>query len=83
MRLDLFLKKSRIVKRRTVAKELVEKGVVTVDGERTKPSKDIKPGMIIGVDNLSYEVIEIPDREIKSNEGDKYYRILDDRDYSG
>ena len=42
MRLDLFLKDSRIIKRRTIAKEFCERGLVKVNDKIAKPSFDIK-----------------------------------------
>ncbi|MFA5074336.1 MAG: RNA-binding S4 domain-containing protein [Nitrospirota bacterium] len=44
MRLDLFLKLSRLIKRRTVARILCESGRVLVNGQVSKPSKEIKNG---------------------------------------
>ena len=44
MRLDLFLKDSRIIKRRTIAKEFCERGLVKVNDKIAKPSFDIKGG---------------------------------------
>ena len=44
MRLDLFLKDSRIIKRRTIAKEFCERGLVKVNSKVAKPSFDIKGG---------------------------------------
>ena len=47
MRLDKYLKVSRIIKRRTVAKEACESGRVSINGKVAKPSNDIKEGDII------------------------------------
>ena len=44
MRLDLFLKDSRIIKRRTIAKEFCERGLVKVNSKVAKPSFDLKGG---------------------------------------
>ena len=44
MRLDKYLKVSRIIKRRTVANEAAGAGRVTVNGRQAKPSTDVKPG---------------------------------------
>ena len=44
MRLDLFLKDSRIIKRRTIAKEFCERGLVKVNDKIAKPSFDVKGG---------------------------------------
>ena len=49
MRLDLFLKDSRIIKRRTIAKEFCERGLVKVNDKIAKPSFDIKGGEIISI----------------------------------
>ena len=44
MRLDKFLKVSRIIKRRTVAKEACEKGLVQINGKTAKSSSEVKIG---------------------------------------
>lgn len=47
MRLDLFLKKTAIIKRRTVAKEIVERGHVFINEKQAKPSSEVKDGDIV------------------------------------
>ena len=47
MRLDKFLKNSRIIKRRTVAKEACEQGRVEVNGRIAKPGAELEEGDII------------------------------------
>ena len=47
MRLDKFLKLSRIIKRRTVANEACDNSYVSVNGRAAKASHDVKPGDII------------------------------------
>ncbi|MCD8204302.1 MAG: RNA-binding S4 domain-containing protein [Coprobacillus sp.] len=49
MRLDAFLKKSSILKRRTVAKELCDNGKVLVNGKEGKPSLNLKDGDVISL----------------------------------
>lgn len=49
MRLDLFLKDSRIIKRRTIAKEFCERGLVKVNDKIAKPSFEIKGGETITI----------------------------------
>ena len=44
MRLDLFLKKTAIIKRRTIAKEIVERELVSINGKIAKPSSEVKDG---------------------------------------
>ena len=50
MRLDKFLKVSRIIKRRTVANEVSDNGRVYVNGNSAKPAKQLKVGDIISIE---------------------------------
>jgi ribosomal 50S subunit-recycling heat shock protein len=47
MRLDKYLKISRVIKRRTLAKDIIDIGLVKVNGKQGKPSTDIKENDII------------------------------------
>lgn len=49
MRIDLFLKESRIIKRRTIAKEYCERNLVLINGKSAKPSSEVKDGDIINI----------------------------------
>ena len=64
MRIDKFLKVSRIIKRRTVANEAADGGRISVNGKVVKPSYEVKVGHIIEIkfgDNISkFEIIQIP-----------------------
>ena len=64
MRLDKFLKVSRVIKRRTVANEAADSGRISVNGKVVKPSYEVKIGDIVEVkfgDKTSkFEIIEIP-----------------------
>ena len=64
MRLDKFLKMSRVIKRRTVANEVADCGRVSVNGKIVKPSYDVKVGDIVEIkfgDKVSkFEIIKIP-----------------------
>ena len=64
MRLDKFLKVSRIIKRRTVANEAADGGRISVNGKVVKPSYDVKVNDIIEIkfgDKVSkFKIIEIP-----------------------
>ena len=44
MRLDKYMKVSRIIKRRSVANEAADAGRISVNGRIAKPSTDVKPG---------------------------------------
>ena len=80
MRLDKFLKVSRIIKRRTVAKEACESGRVIINGKVAKPSNDIKEGDIIeilfGNRTLKARVINITEHVRKEN-AKEMYEILE------
>jgi ribosomal 50S subunit-recycling heat shock protein len=58
MRLDLFLKTSRLVKRRTIAQEMCVAGRVLVNGHDAKPAKEVKPGDVITL-KFSSRVVEL------------------------
>ena len=64
MRLDLFLKASRLVLRRTIAQQLCERGRVNVNGAAAKASKEVKVDDMIeiirGENRLVAKVLEIP-----------------------
>ena len=64
MRLDKFLKVSRVIKRRTVANDAADNGRVIVNGKIVKPSYDVKVGDIVEIkfgDKVSkFEILEIP-----------------------
>ena len=47
MRLDLFLKETRLIKRRTIAKELCDAGKVLINDKVSKPSAEVKEGDIV------------------------------------
>ena len=49
MRLDKYLKVSRLIKRRTVANEAADAGRVLLNGKEAKPSANVKPGDIIEI----------------------------------
>lgn len=80
MRLDKFLKVSRIIKRRTVAKDFAEHDRVMVNGRVAKPSTNIKKGdrITIQVGNRTtvYEVLDIKDN-VAASEAKNLYRVVD------
>lgn len=47
MRLDLLLKQTQLIKRRTIAKQLIEMGKVLVNEKETKPSYEVKEGDLL------------------------------------
>ncbi len=79
MRIDKYLKLSRLIKRRTVAKEACEKGMVMINEKTAKPGDEVKIGDIIKVTLGSREIeVKIADTsEIvgKKNAEDMYKRL--------
>ena len=79
MRLDKFLKVSRIIKRRTVANEACDAGRVTVNGKVAKASLDVKVGDIIeikfGSKNVIVEVLDLQDTS-KKEEAKELFRYV-------
>ena len=71
MRLDKYLKVSRLVKRRTVANELCDAGHVEVNGKTARASYDVKVGDVIGIQmgaNLTRaEVLSVQEFATKEN----------------
>lgn len=82
MRLDKFLKVSRLIKRRTVANEACSAGRVTVNDKTAKPSTEIKEGDIIsirfGSRELTAQVLSIREFAPKEQAGDMYRIISGD-----
>lgn len=80
MRLDKFLKVSRIIKRRTVANEACDKGRVIVNSKEARASYDVKPGDIIEIafGNRTVKIkVEQVKEVIKKEDSDSLYRIIE------
>ena len=79
MRLDKFLKVSRIIKRRTIAKEVSDKGRIAINGKQAKSSTDVKVGdeMTIQFGNkvMELRIDKIVDTT-KKDEAQEMYTIL-------
>ena len=79
MRLDKFLKVSRLIKRRTVANEACDAGRVLVNDKPAKASVKVKPGDIIeiqfGVKTVKAEVLDIRETT-KKDEAKDLFRYL-------
>ena len=79
MRLDKYLKVSRIIKRRTVANEACDKEHVSVNGRTAKASYDVKPGDVIeirfGQRLLRVEVLEVNEHAAKADASAMYREI--------
>ena len=81
MRLDIFLKKTGLIKQRSLAKEICENGLVRVDGRIAKAGKEMGPGRTMEIDleteRLEIEVLDLPARNYKKEQGRAFYRIIE------
>ena len=79
MRLDKYLKVSRLIKRRTVANEAADSGRVLLNGKEAKPSANVKAGDIIeigfGNKSVKVEVLAVADTSRKE-EAKELFRYL-------
>ena len=82
MRLDKFLKVSRIIKRRSVAKEVADKGRIQINGELAKSSSTLKVGDVLqiqfGNKTLEVKVLALQD-STKKEDASKMYEILSEK----
>lgn len=85
MRLDKYLKVSRVIKRRTVACEACQNGRVSVNGKVAKPSADIKVGDTItvafGDNNFLFKVTNVNEYSKKADAA-QMYEIIGGNDES-
>jgi ribosomal 50S subunit-recycling heat shock protein len=79
VRLDLFLKASRLVKRRSIAQELCDAGKALVNGRGAKPAKEVKQGdhitLLFGTRHIEFEVLDVlaPSKKIEPT---LLYRVI-------
>ncbi|MCD7728887.1 MAG: RNA-binding S4 domain-containing protein [Clostridia bacterium] len=80
MRVDKFLKVSRILKRRTVAQEACSAGKVVINGREAKPSKEVKEGDVVEIlyasGTLKFKVLEVREY-VKKDDAAKMYEIIE------
>ncbi|MEO8042498.1 MAG: S4 domain-containing protein [Acidobacteriota bacterium] len=84
MRLDLFLKTSRLIPRRSLAQEFCDKGLVTVNEAEAKSSKEIKAGDVIEIrrrDRVTrIQVLQLPaTKQVSKNSAADLYRLLEEK----
>ncbi len=80
MRLDKYLKVSRLIKRRTVASDACSASRVSVNGKVAKPSHEVKVGDILeislGTAPLRVEVVRVTEHAQKAD-ADSMYRVIE------
>lgn len=81
MRLDKFLKITRIIKRRTVAKELADNGNISVDGDVKKSSYSVKKGDLLEIKyfnkNIKIKIKELPPETLKKEFIEEYIEVVE------
>jgi len=79
MRIDKFLKVSRLLKRRTLAQEACAGGRVKVNGRTVKPSQTVKPNDVVEIGfnsgTVKFEILQIKET-VRKEEADGLYRII-------
>ncbi|MQW22670.1 MULTISPECIES: RNA-binding S4 domain-containing protein [unclassified Lactococcus] len=82
MRLDKFLKVSRLIKRRTVAKEVADKGRVKINGKLAKSSSDVKFNDILEI-RFGNKIVEAKVLETKEftrkEDAEKMYELISEK----
>ena len=82
MRLDKFLKVSRLIKRRTVAQEVCDSARVFVNNNPAKPAKQLKEGDEIKIEyfskTLRAKVLKIPTGNVSINDASGLYEIIEE-----
>jgi ribosomal 50S subunit-recycling heat shock protein len=80
MRIDKFLKVSRILKRRTVAQEACDSGKVIINGKEVKPAHPVKEGDVVEIDyvsgTLKFKVLQVKE-VVKKDEASSLYEIIE------
>ncbi len=80
MRIDKFLKVARVIKRRTVANEVVSKGRVQINGRTAKPGTEVKVGDLIeiqfGSGTSRIRVLEIKDN-VRKDDAASLYEVVE------
>ncbi len=79
MRLDKYLKVSRLIKRRTVANEACDSGRVTINGRVAKASAEVKQGDVIAISfgnrDVKVEVLDVQET-VKKEAAAELFRYL-------
>ena len=79
MRIDDFLSTVGVIKRRTVAKELAQKGMIAVNGRTIKPAYQVKVNDIITIKGnraVTVEVLALPTGSVPKDQREAYFREL-------
>jgi len=82
VRLDVFLKTSRLVKRRTVAKEACDKGRIGLNGRPAKAGAEVRPGDLVSLDYgprvVTVRVVGVPPGPVPRAAAGSLYELVSD-----
>ncbi|MGI8668578.1 MAG: RNA-binding S4 domain-containing protein [Aridibacter sp.] len=81
MRLDLFLKSSRLIMRRSLAKEFTQAGLVKINGTKAKSGREVKVGDEIEIKRhnriTKVKIVEVPNKkQVSKNDASNLYEII-------
>ena len=81
MRLDLFLRNSGVVPRRTLAQKACKGGLVKIDGSTAKPSSEVREGqeltVQLGMGRRRYRILQLPTRPVAKRDREQYAELLE------
>lgn len=79
MRIDKYLKLTRLIKRRTIAKELLDRDIFLINNKVAKPSSNVKVGdiivLVLGNKKLIIEVLSTP-QYVKKEDSNNLYNLI-------
>ena len=82
MRVDVFLKQTRLIKRRSLAKELCDEGAVSINGHVARAGREVSASdeltLTLRNRKLVVEVVDIPTRPPSTAHASDFYRIITD-----
>ena len=81
MRIDKFLKISRLIKRRTIANEACDKGRVMINGKVAKASAEVKVGDVLSISLgekiFEVEILKVDDKHITKDDAPLMYKQIE------
>ena len=82
MRIDYFLKLSRIVKRRPLAKEMCDKKLVAINGTTAKAGREVAVGDMLSVQfpsrTVKVKIEKVPERAVSKKDSTELYTLLEE-----
>ena len=82
MRIDLFLKRTRIIKQRDAAKKACDRGMVSISGRPAKPGHQVTAKDVVVVEwphrRLEFEVSDVPAGNVSKGRAQSLYVVLSD-----